>query len=157
VQPMYKHFMDPTSPLHWMMRKNHKGKVIVQTKFTVDDLLWSTAYYPWTKNAPRPQDRAFSVKESGLLPSDLVLAESRTCTESRLAEVTAAVNKVRNRLNAEEEAALDEMLERVRVPREHQAISEIILDVSTLTWWTKTTIRSCAATTQSNAVFIYAL
>jgi hypothetical protein len=132
VQPMYKNMMDPTSPLHWMIRQNPNGQVFVQTKFTDDDRMWSNAFHPWTSCAPRPQNRAFDAKQSGLLPTDLVLAESRVCAEHRWSEVTAAVDKARPRLqtasiNAEEELAIDDMLERLRTQRPSQPITEVNL------------------------------
>ena len=45
-QPGCEH-MGGTSPLHWWLRKDINGKVMVQTKFTCDDSQWSVPQYFW--------------------------------------------------------------------------------------------------------------
>ena len=78
-----KEHMGGTSPLHWWLRKDINGKVIVQNKFTCEDELWSAPAHVWNEKAPRPEGRAFTPGTSGLLPADLCVANRRPLSEKR--------------------------------------------------------------------------
>jgi hypothetical protein len=58
VLPMYANFMAEGSPLHFRIRPGADKKVMVQTKHTCLDDVWSVQHYTWT-NAPRPDNRDF--------------------------------------------------------------------------------------------------
>jgi hypothetical protein len=95
-------YMGATSPLHWFIRKDLLGKVFVQTKLTCDDTQWSTQFYPWTPNAPRPDNRDFEPSTSGLRPSDLRMAAQKPLTETRAIELKRSIPQVEIRLTTSE-------------------------------------------------------
>ena len=91
-QPGCEH-MGGTSPLHWRLRKDINGKVMVQTKFTCDDSQWSVPQYFWNDKAPRPEGREFEAGRSGLLPSDLKMAPRRRMSEVRRKQLRHALER----------------------------------------------------------------
>ena len=82
IQPYRVVFMDETSPLHWRVRKDLNRKSIIQSKFTIDDVSWSVAHQMFDTPAPKPGGRVFA-ETSGVLPSDVVMAPNRPCSDAR--------------------------------------------------------------------------
>ena len=97
-----KEHMGGTSPLHWYLRKDINGKVIVQNKFTCEDILWSAAAHVWTEGAPRPEDREFKCGLSGLLPTDLRIANRRPLSEKRDKILRHSLDAVMGRVTPDE-------------------------------------------------------
>ena len=110
VTPGREMYMDPTSPLHWLIRKDTRGKVFLQTKATCDDKQWSEQFYPWTPSAPRPDNRDFAENTSGLLPGDLKCKPPRPLAELRERELTKSIEQVRFRILDPDDMALTEQL-----------------------------------------------
>ena len=98
IQPMRNWFMSETSPLHCRVRKNTENKVFIQSKFTVDDEGWSTAFFPWTADASQPGDKPWEDKTSGLATTDTTMAPNRVCSEARAKELKEAIDRVKNRI-----------------------------------------------------------
>ena len=95
-------FMKETSPLHWQARKDLHGKVLLQSKLTCDDDMWSAQHYPWTPSAPRPHGRTFTEGTSGLRPSDLVMCKQKPLADTRAKELETSLQHVKYNLTAEE-------------------------------------------------------
>ena len=117
VQPLRDWFMCETSPLHWRVRKDKSNKVMIQSKFTFDDQGWSVGFYPWTDNAPRPDDRPWDEKTSGLISTDTKLAPNKVCSEARAKELREALDRVKHRLNDNQWAELQDVYKLVTTPR----------------------------------------
>jgi hypothetical protein len=117
VQPLRDYFMCETSPLHWRVRKDKSNKVLIQSKFTVDDLAWSVGFYPWTENAPRPDGRPWDEKTSGLISTDTKLAPNKVCSEARAKELREALDRVKHRLDTNQWAELQDVYKLVTTPR----------------------------------------
>ena len=113
IQPYRKEFMDETSPLHWRVKKDLNGKAIVQSKFTIDDLSWSAGHQMFDTFAPRPGGRVFAEYTSGVLPSDVVMAPNRPCSDARAKELREALNKARARLSETEWEKIEQIFTRV--------------------------------------------
>jgi hypothetical protein len=109
-------FMSETSALHWRMRLDANGKVITQTKFTVDDDNWSVAHYPWTPTAPRPNDRVIEENMSGLLWSDVKMAATRPLSDTRLKELLLTTRAIGHRLNSAQRTEMESVLDRLQNP-----------------------------------------
>jgi hypothetical protein len=92
--------------------------VIIQSKFTYDDVGWSTGFYPWTETAPRPGARLWDDQTSGLVPTDTQLAPNKVCSEARAKELREALDRVKHRLTDDQWAELEEVYERVTTPRQ---------------------------------------
>ena len=120
VQPGREWFMGETSPLHWRVRRDASKKVFVQSKFTVDDTSWGQAFYPWTEDAPRPDDRSADPGFSGLLPSDVRLAPNNPLSDARTKELRSALQNVRPRMTGAAWEEIQEMVEIVTTPRTEQ-------------------------------------
>jgi hypothetical protein len=121
VQPMREWFMAATSPLHWRMRRDIDRKVFVQAKFTVDDIAWGEAHYPWT-NAPRPGKRVFEADTSGLIVEDLTYAPNKPLIATRAAELEVSLKDVKHRLSTDDWTKLQAALTRVTTPRHTTAV-----------------------------------
>jgi hypothetical protein len=117
LQPLRDWFMGETSPLHWWIRKDTSNKVFIQSKFTIDDSGWSESFYPWTTKAPRPDDRPWDEKTSGLSPTDTELAPNKVCSEARAKELREALDRVKHRLADDQWVELEEVYERVTTQR----------------------------------------
>ena len=123
IQPGRDWFMGPTTALHWRMRRECNNSVIMQVKHTCDDEAWSQSFYPWTTEAPRPNNREFIPGSSGLLPSDLTLtARAKVMTATRTAELQLALEHVRLRLSADQWAEAQAMFTRVSTPTDPQPL-----------------------------------
>ena len=94
-------FMNSTSPLHWQIRKDLQGKVVLQSKLICDDDQWSAQHYPWTQ-APRPGNRTFEDGTSGLRPSDLVMAAQKPLGPTRRKELEASLPAIEDKLLEED-------------------------------------------------------
>ena len=116
VQPGRDWYMGVTSPLHWRIRRDADRKVFVQSKFTVDDILWGQPFYPWTE-APRPDNRPHDEGTSGLLPSDVRLAPNHPLSDARAKELRAAIQNVKARLPVEAWDEVQELIDLVTTPR----------------------------------------
>ena len=97
-----KEFMNSTSPLHWQVRRDLQGNVLLQSKLICDDDQWSAQHYPWTPAAPRPCDRNFEEGTSGLRPSDLRMAAQKPLGPTRRKELQASLPAVQEKLTEEE-------------------------------------------------------
>ena len=102
VQPGREWYMDPTSPLHWWVRRDADAKVVVMTKFTVEDENWSTTFYPWTQEAPRPQNRPVVEGFSCLETTDITIAPSKPLSAERVTELWDSLQKIQHRLTTEQ-------------------------------------------------------
>ena len=127
-------FMQDTSPLHWYICRDRVGKVFIQSKLIADDEQWSQQHYPWTPNAPRPNDRDFEEHTSGLRPSDLRMAPQKMPCPTRIKELAKSIPGVRFRLTSEEDwqatkaawedLLVDRRLDRLPVPNNGLFIGE---------------------------------
>jgi hypothetical protein len=97
-----KFFMTATSPLHFYIRKDVLGKVFIQTKLIAEDDKWAEQHYPWTDEAPRPENRAFTAGTCGLRPSDLKMCPQKFLEQTRIAELEKSMPHIKTRLSAEE-------------------------------------------------------
>ncbi len=104
-------FMGPTSPLHWYIRKDVHGKVLLQSKLTCDDKQWSEQHYPWTPNAPRPGNRTFKEGTCGLRPSDIAMCAQKKPTDTRKAELAASLPPIQERVTAGEWEEVKQILD----------------------------------------------
>jgi hypothetical protein len=111
-----KEHMGGTSPLHWWLRKDVNGKVIVQNKFTCDDSQWSAPQYFWNDKAPRPDNREFEAGTSGLLPSDLRVAPRRVMTTTREDQLKASLAAIQWRLKEEEKEQFHRVFHELKQP-----------------------------------------
>jgi hypothetical protein len=109
--PDHRFYMEMTSPLHWCIRKDLAGKVFVQSKLTCDDEQWSSAHYPWTPKAPRPDERMFKEGFSGLRPSDLRTAPQKFLPVTRAAELKKSMFHAKHRLSEEQWADVSKIYE----------------------------------------------
>jgi hypothetical protein len=86
-------------------------QVIIQTKFTVDDLEWSKAHPPFNTEAPRPGGREFAAGHSGVEWNDVRMAPTKVVTDTRLIEIDESVARVRSRLTGPEWDELQTVVE----------------------------------------------
>jgi hypothetical protein len=124
IQPGADWYMGETSPLHWRIRKDTNGKVCVQSKFTCDDIMWSNITYPWTEQAPRPDNRAWEPSTSGMVPADITMAPTRPCAAARVIELKAALDGSKHRLTAAQWEQVQLLQQRVVVPREPPVVPD---------------------------------
>ena len=113
VSPELETFMDPTSNLHWRIRKDTHNKVFIQTRRTVHDEKWSEQFYPFDTDAPAPDGREREKCTSGLLPGDLQFREPKPLAPSRQTELKKALDNIRPRMLPDEMAAVDEIADRL--------------------------------------------
>jgi hypothetical protein len=118
VQAGREVYMDPTSPLHWRIRKDTEGKVFLQTQLTCDDDQWSEQTYMWTKGAPRPNNREFTTGMSGLEPQDLECRPPKPLSTERAKELAKAMDRIRppasSRMTVEDMDLIDGVVDKLR-------------------------------------------
>jgi hypothetical protein len=108
--------MHATSPLHWRIRKDNRGIVMVQNRLTShDDSMWGEMFLGWT-NAPRPDDREFDADTSGMHASDLKIAPPKPMLPVRSAEIAKCMKAVAARLTPAENEAFDGLLDELANP-----------------------------------------
>ena len=120
-------FMTPSTPLHWWLRLDLDQNVIIQTRHTVDDNLWSNQSYMWNTQSPRPEERQVVGQSSGLLATDLQLAPSRVLKDTRRLELSRALDRIRKRMKPDEWKQLIDLLKRVATPRQRRACPDAII------------------------------
>ena len=98
-------YMGETSMLHWRFREDFQGKVMVQTKFTCDDVDWSTPVYPWTGD------------DSGIVAEAMEFAPNNPRSATREAELREALPHCKRRLSEDQWQEVMSLLERVTTPR----------------------------------------
>jgi hypothetical protein len=110
------HFMGPTSPLHWMMRKDTNKRAILQSKLTShDNSDWSEQHYGWT-DAPRPNGRQFSESTSGVFADDIKICPKKVIGGQRRRELTTAIRNVKARLSNDEYASIMSVVDSIIDP-----------------------------------------
>ena len=121
-------FMGPTTPLHWRLRLDLEHQVIIQSKHTVDDPNWSNIQHIWNTQAPRPEGREVVGKTSGLLPTDLQLAPSRSMKATRRVELANMIEKIRSRMtSADAWQKLVNILARIGKSRGRRACPDAVI------------------------------
>ena len=104
--------MGMSSDLHWMITADCAGFTSLKTRHTDKDPPgeWSEASYHWDTTAPRPGKRTTVLHESGLLVTDLRVAQQKQISKDRAGVLKTTLEGAKERLTTDEYTAVQQVL-----------------------------------------------